>query len=280
MPTFDTPEPVAATISMGAGRLRISASDRLDTVVEVRPSDAFNDTDVQTARETVVEFAAGRLLVRAPKGRAFSLFGGGATLEVTIELPTGSRVDANVAADVYADGRFGDCTVRTANGEIHFDETARLRLQTSDGDVMVRRSSGHADILTANGEIRVREVDGSAVVRSGNGSIALGEVSGELRANTANGDITIDRALASVGAKTAAGDIVLREVVRSSVVIDTSSGNLEIGIREGSAAWLDLHTSYGEVRNFLRAASGPEDSEETVKVRARTQYGDIAIRRP
>ena len=39
MPTFDTPEPITVTLELGVGDVRITASDRADTVVEVRPSD-------------------------------------------------------------------------------------------------------------------------------------------------------------------------------------------------------------------------------------------------
>ena len=39
MPTFDTPEPISVTVEFGVGDLRIVASDRTDTMVEVRPSD-------------------------------------------------------------------------------------------------------------------------------------------------------------------------------------------------------------------------------------------------
>ena len=38
MPTFDTPEPISATIDLAVGDVRISAGDRLDTVVEVHPA--------------------------------------------------------------------------------------------------------------------------------------------------------------------------------------------------------------------------------------------------
>ena len=50
MPTFETPEPITATIDVTVGDVRISAGDRSDTVVDVRPSDASNDEDVKRRR--------------------------------------------------------------------------------------------------------------------------------------------------------------------------------------------------------------------------------------
>jgi hypothetical protein len=67
---------------------------------------------------------------------------------------------------------------------------------------------------------------------------------------------------------------------RGSVVLETGFGELEVGISEGTAAWLDVSSLYGTVRSELDASDGPETSDETVKVRARTGYGDVVIRRP
>jgi hypothetical protein len=44
------------------------------------------------------------------------------------------------------------------------------------------------------------------------------------------------------------------------------------------AAWLDLASKDGRVRNQLEADRAPAESEPTVAVRARTQYGDITVR--
>ena len=56
-------------------------------------------------------------------------------------------------------------------------------------------------------------------------------------------------------------------------------GDLEIGIAEGTAAWLEVNTGFGHVRNLLKNATRPEETDETVEVRGRTSYGDITIRR-
>ena len=53
---------------------------------------------------------------------------------------------------------------------------------------------------------------------------------------------------------------------------------IEIGIRPGVKAWLDLSTRFGHVRSSLGAADGPGDSV-TVDVQARTSAGDILVGR-
>ena len=49
----------------------------------------------------------------------------------------------------------------------------------------------------------------------------------------------------------------LGEVVRGSVVLETKLGDLEVGIREGTAAWLDVNSQFGRVHNALEAADAP-----------------------
>jgi DUF4097 and DUF4098 domain-containing protein YvlB len=144
---------------------------------------------------------------------------------------------------------------------------------------VVAQTTGHTVVETANGDVLVREIDGTAVVRSANGDIAVGDVTGDLRLSTANGDISVERAHATVVAKTANGDVRIGEVVRGAVALESASGALEIGVREGTAAWLDVRTHGGTVECSLDASDGPEPTDETVKVRARTATGDIVVRR-
>jgi DUF4097 and DUF4098 domain-containing protein YvlB len=279
MPTFDTPEAITAVIDTITGHVWINASDRTDTVVEVRPTDESEDTDVQAAEQTLVEYAGGRLTVSAPKSRIRSLFGRTPSIDITVDLPTGSRVEAKAWAEIRGSGSIGDSTFETAAGAIRLDRTGRLKLHTGAGDVSVARSAGPADVTTSSGKVWVGEIDGKAAVKTSNGDITLGEVTGDVELKTANGDITVERALAAVTAKTAYGNVRLGEVVRGSVQLETGFGEVELGVAEGTAAWLDAQSRHGSVRSDLEPADDPESAGETVEVRARTGFGDIVIRR-
>lgn len=282
MPTFDTPEPILATIDIGAGHVRILASDRTDTVVEVRPSDGSADADVQAAAQTRIEYAHGELVVRGPKSKIRSLFGRTPSIDVTIELPSDSRVDARAWAGIRGEGRIGESSFHTAAGAIRLDQTGGLKVRTGAGDVSVGRSAGRTEVTSSVGKVWIGEIDGSATVKTC-GDIIVGEVTGDVRLNTSTGDITVHRALADVGAKTAFGSVRIGEVARGSVVLETGFGEVELGVREGTAAWLDVSSQNGSVRSDLDATDDPDESDETVEtveVRARTGYGDIVIRRP
>ncbi|MEV0618426.1 DUF4097 family beta strand repeat-containing protein [Nonomuraea sp. NPDC050404] len=300
MPTFDSPEPILAVLDLGSATIRITASDRADTVVEVRPGSEHNDADVQAARSVQVEYEGGRLVVRGGKEQAAFSFGMGLSLdklvespanwarslllgpgsvEVTIGLPAGSRVDAKSAADLRCRGPLGEVSFATSYGEIQVEEAGRLKLKSTYGDISVTHSTGHAEITTTHGGIDIGTINGSAAVKTSHGDVRIREVTGQLRLNSAHGDVTVGRALTGVAAKTAHASVEIGEVRSGSVVMETTGGGLDLGISDGTAAWLDVSSKYGTVTVSLDPSDTPAQSERTVEVRAQTDYGDITIHR-
>lgn len=279
MPVFDTPEPISVTLQLQVGTTRVIAGARDRTEVSVLPANPGNDADVRAAEQIRVEYSpGGKLLVKSP--RRFSVFGDPGSIEVTVELPAESDVHGVAAmGDFRCEGPLGECSLKTSAGEIHVDRAATLRVSTTYGEIAVGHVGGDADVGTGSGSVEVRTVEGTAVVKNSNGHSRLGDIAGDLRVNSANGDITVDRARASVHARTANGSVRIGEVTCGTVVIETGAGELAVGIRTGSAAWLDLSSAYGAVVNSLEAADGPGESGDTVEVRARTGFGDVLVHR-
>jgi len=280
MPTFATPKPISLAVAIGVGDVRIVAGDRQETVVVVSPSDSSKGSDQKAAEQTQVEYSEGRLLVRAPRSwKRYTPFGGAESIDVSIELPAGSDVECEASvADLRCQGRLGECRLSTGVGSVRLQEAGRLQLSTGAGSVTVERVGGPAEV-TGSGPLRIGEVQGPAVVKNLNGATWMGEVGGELRCNAANGDISVERALGGVSARTATGAIRIGEVVRGSIDLRTAYGELEVGVRAGTAALLDVRSQFGSVRTSLSASDGPEPSDQTVEVRARTSCGDVVIRR-
>lgn len=277
MPSFETPEAISAGAHVEAGSIQFTAGDRLDTVVEVRPRDPKKDQDVRTADQTEVTYASGVLTIRTPKP---NLFGRTGVVDVTVELPTGSHVDTTGAwAQVLGEGRLGEVRVKVSSGDVHLDTTGPLKLTASHGSITVDRVEGTAEITTSSGSLRVGFVDGPAVLKNSHGTTTVGAAAGELRVRGANGDIEIRRTEDSVTATTAHGTLRVGEVARGTVQLQTSYGAIEVGVREGTAAWLDVSSGSGQVRNTLTTSESPEGAEDTVKVHARTRHGNIDIRR-
>ncbi len=280
MPTFQTPQPIAVTVDVFLGQVEIIASNRTDTVVEVRPSDAAKKDDVRAAQETKVDFAAGHLTVRAPRGWRVYTLGANPSIDVTIEVPTGSRLHGTASMCRFlVTGELGQCELKTSVGDLQLEKAGPLELRTSGGSITVDEVVSRASITTGTGIVRIREIDGSAVVKNSNGDSTIGEVAGDLQVNAANGNITVERPRGSVTAKTANGNIRIGDAARGTLRLETSAGELEVGIHPGSAAYLDVNTRAGTLQNLMEAAGEPAQDEETVHVYARSSFGNIIIRR-
>ncbi|WP_030275959.1 DUF4097 family beta strand repeat-containing protein [Streptomyces sp. NRRL B-24484] len=223
MHTFNTPAPVAVVLDVPAGRVRVAAADRTDTVVEVLPADASKGRDVKAAELIEVSHRDGVLRIEAPAAKN-RILGTSGSVEVTVHLPAGSRVDAKgAAADFRSTGRLGEVTVEIAQGPVELDEASAARLTLQSGDVTVGRLTGPAEISTQQGDLRIAEaVRGALALRTGSGRIEVGVargVSASLDAGTAFGRITnalknTDGAGAAVTvrATTTHGDITARSL--------------------------------------------------------------------
>ncbi|MFD3508057.1 GIN domain-containing protein [Nocardia sp. NPDC058666] len=204
MSTFQTPQPIAVTVDVPCGEVTVIASDRLDSVVDVRPADAANKADVRAAQEVQVDFVDGALKVETPK--SWKPFSGKPTISVTVEVPTGSALDATLAMGrLVSVGEFGQCD-----------------LEVSAGDIVVENPG------------------------------------------------------ASVSAKTAKGNIRVDEATRGVLRLETSMGDLEVGVRRGSAARLEADAMGGNVQNLTEPVD-PQGNSETVRIVARTLYGSVIV---
>ena len=283
MASFETRQPILLSIGLSQGMVHVIASDRIDTVVAVSPSDPGRPADVEAAGKTVVDLANGTLSIRMPKpgGIAAPVIGWkrSGSVDVTVELPEGSSLRADTGvADFRCDGRLGDVEVKTGAGDVRLDRTGALRVRAGVGRVAFEEAAGNAEIVTA-GDVTIGAVAGNADVNNINGKTWISRVGGNVRVKSANGDVTIEDAGRDVTVKTANGDIRLGQIARGSTIIETAAGGLEIGIREGTAAWIDANTRFGRIHNSLSPADDPDQSTETVQVRARTAFGDVLITR-
>lgn len=220
MQKFDTPAPISAVLHIPAGRIQVIAADRADTTVEVLAADPSKSRDTKIAEQTTVTCTDGILRITAPD--AAKLIGPSGSVEVTIQVPAGSRIEAKAAsAELRCVGRLGEVVFDGAYRQIKIDEAASVRLTAIDGDVEIGRLDGPSEISTARGDIRIAEaVRGAVVLRTQSGDISVGAaagVSAALDAGTAYGRVT--NALKNDGtvgldirATTAHGDISARSL--------------------------------------------------------------------
>jgi DUF4097 and DUF4098 domain-containing protein YvlB len=261
MPTFHTPEPIHARVDAASGSVRLVATDRDETVVQVRARDESRPADLRAAEQTQVECRDGRLTVSAGR-RGFSLFRGG-VVDIDIALPAQSRLQVSVAsADVRAEGEFADCRISSASGNLDLGAV-----------------HGMLNATTASGSITVRAVAGDVTVATASGSTTVGELDGDVKFKAASGDLSVARLCGDLRAQTASGSVTVASAVSGAISVSTSSGQVAVGIGAGTAARLDLITASGVVTNLLEPFDGPGEDDDTLLIRARTASGDINIHR-
>jgi len=221
MQNFQSPAPIHAILQIPAGRIQFIAADRADTTVEVRPADPGKGRDVKAAEQAIVEYADGVLHVRTaePKNQYFGPTG---SVEVTVQLPAGSRIEAKTAScELRGVGRLGEVAFEGAYKQIKIDEASGLRLTAVDGDVEVGRLTGPAQISTARGAIRITEATrGTVELRTGMGEITVGAATGSsasLDAQTGRGRINNalkndGTAVLEIHAATGQGDVTARSL--------------------------------------------------------------------
>ena len=285
MTAFATPGPVTATVEVAGAQVRVTASDRTDTVVLVEPRDPASRKDVKVADKTKVDLADGQLTVKTitPGDKTGSVV-------ITVGLPAGSSLAAYLAhASVQVDGSVGQCELHMASGRVQLDRVDALRANISAGEVAIARIAGRADIEGGAFAVRIGEVDGPVGITGSGGQAWIGRAAADLELSSSSGGFDIDRADASVTATTASGAIRIGRMTHGQAKLMNGSGTIEVGISDGTAASIDVSSERGVVRNSVASPSPspsptasperPDASDATVTVHARTRHGDIIIHR-
>ena len=275
MPTFATRTPIIATVVVGGAQVRVTASDRTDTVVLVEPINKASQSDVKVAGKTKVDFADGQLSVKTTKSGDKN-----GSVAITIGLPAGSSLVAYLAhADLHVDGSLGECELHLASGRVQLDRIDALQANIAAGGVVIGHIAGRATIDGTAVDMRIGEVTGTVGLSSSGGQVWIGHAFADLDLSSGSGGVDIDRADGSVTAQTAAGAIRIGRLTRGQAELMNGSGDIEVGINAGTAARVDANSERGSVRNSVPPEENLVTSDNQVTVHARTRHGDIIIQR-
>ena len=275
MPTFATPGPIAATVQVAGAQVRVTASDRTDTVVLVEPINEASRSDVKVASKTKVGFAGGQLSVETttPGDKSGSV-------AITIDLPAGSSLAADLAySRVEVDGPVGRCELHLASGQVQLDRIDALQASIASGEVVIGHIAGRANIDGGAFTMRIGEVKGTVGLSSSGGQAWIGHASADLDLSSGSGDFAIDRADGSITVTTASGAIRIGRMTHGRAKLTNGSGNIEVGISERAAASIDAGSERGAVHNFVSSPGDSDPSDDKVMVHARTRHGDIITQR-
>jgi putative adhesin len=274
--SFQTPNPVRLDIRLGAGEVRLEASQTTEATVRLEPL-RDNDASVAAVEEARVEQRGDEILIDVrERRRGFR----GSEVLVEVRCPEGSSVRGKTgSADVEGHGRFGSADVETGSGDVQFGELSEeAKVNAASGDVQIGSVGGEGRINTASGDVQVGSFAAAAKINSASGDVQIGEVGGRLEVNSASGDVAVREASSAVSMNTASGDQTVGSVVEGKVELKSASGELKIGIREGSTLWVDARSRSGEVTSELPVSDlPPEGDAPHVELRANTMSGDITI---
>jgi len=274
--TFQTPGDVRLDVRLGSGEIRLEAAETEETTVTLEPL-RDNEASVAAVEEARVEQRGDEIVIDV-RGRRRLIRG--ADVLVEIGCPNGASVRAKSgSADIEGHGRFGSVEVENGSGDVQFSEVSGdLEINAASGDVQVASVGGEARINTASGDVQVASIAGDAKVNSASGDVMIREAGGRLEVNSASGDVLVREVSSPVSFNTASGAQTIGTVTQGKVDLKSASGDLKIGIREGSTLWVDARSRSGEVRSELPVSDlPPEGDAPHVELRANSMSGDITV---
>jgi putative adhesin len=160
--------------------------------------------------------------------------------------------------------------------------TAAVKVKTASADTKLDGRFGPLGVNSVSGDVRLRgEVAGSANLKTVSGDADLDRIDGDMSAHTVSGDLRIGPIAGSSDLKTVSGDIKLQAVTAGDVRFTSVSGDIEIGIAQGSVLDVDAGSTSGDLSSEVPLASEPVPGEgeggPTVVLRGRTVSGDVKV---
>ena len=266
--SFDTPGPISLYVELGSGRLNTVATDTGEAIVEIKGP---------RAEEFHVGFNGKRIDVVAPHGR---FFGRGDSHDVRIQVPSGSElVTKTGSADTTTTGTLGLLALKTGSGDIEIERAAGpVVIESGSGDIKGQEFADELRIKSGSGDIDVRDVRGKTGISTGSGDVVLGTVHAKTVIKTGSGDLQVNRSEGDISLTTASGDLTIGAAPRGKVTAKNVSGDVRVGIPQGTPVWTDISTVSGDVRNNLVSAGKPAKDQDFVELRASTVSGDVHLR--
>ena len=270
--------PVSVRVDIQIGRVEVVATEREDVSVTVSPSNRNRSGDRSAAEAVRVDRVGDTLVVKGPF--KLNLFGKGDSVDVVLEVPEGTDVAAVVKyGSARLAGRLGTVRAEVPYGELSVGTVEQLEFKGGHGEYRITHVEQDAEIAFKSGTMRVGHVGGRLRLTGSDGPITIDRVGGPAELATSSGGIEVGTMASGATVRAAYGNVRIRDAVRGVVRVDGSYGNVEVGVRRGTAVWLDAVAQHGVVRTDLSADSGPGTGEDTLEVRVRTGYGSINVNR-
>ncbi|MBC2931846.1 DUF4097 family beta strand repeat-containing protein [Nocardioides sp. zg-1228] len=270
--TFDTPEPIDLHVENARGLVRVSATATARTTVSIigERAEEFDVHHVEAGERSAISIV--------PPRSSGGLFGRDARAEIVVELPTASRLRAKVgSSDLVAEGRLDDTRVDSGSGDVSLDVVeGDVVVQSGSGDLHAGHLLGDAHLRSGSGDIVVRRAESALVVTTGSGDVRVDSADG-LAVKTGSGDAHVQSLGGEAVFTTGSGDLVVAQVASGRVTAKTASGDVRIGVDDGTPVWTDVRTASGRLTSMLPSTGEPAPDQPYLEVRATTASGDVTL---
>ena len=261
--TFETPGELTLEVRVPTGRIEIEAVDGTTTEVEldVRGGDEAAEL-LEEARIELRESRGGHEVVVEVESGRWSRLWRRLDIRLRIVAPEGANLRLSTASgDLRARGLLGWLEAEAASGDMEVDEI-----------------SGDATVKAASGDVSLATVGGAANINTASGDIKLGYIAGDLAVKAASGDVTVSEARGDATISTASGDQRIEAVSAGKVDLKSMSGDIKIGIRQGSNVWVDARAMSGDLSSEVTLGDEPPaEDAPLVELRAVSMSGDIDV---
>ena len=238
--TFPVHGPLQLVVRIPSGDVTVETADTPEATVSLEP---LNGAAEKALDDVTIEFSGDRLVVDHGSGVRLGLIMRSPSFRVAIRAPHDSALEVGtVSADVRADGSFASLDAKTVSGDLSIGDIAR-----------------DASVKSVSGEVKLRKVAGTVSV------------------NTVCGDVKVAEAARGANVKTVSGDQSIDSITEGAAQLQSVSGDIRVGIQQGSGVWFDVRSTSGKTVSELEPAEGPAADCPSVELRAKAVSGDIRI---
>jgi DUF4097 and DUF4098 domain-containing protein YvlB len=277
--SFETPQPAKLRVNLPFGRINVTAEETQVTRVDLSAPNGDPNAREWIEQAEIVQLGD-EIVVRGPKLR-FSLFNiWGGSIEAVVHAPQGSDATLSIGAGrIETIGRLAKVHAHTGAGNVHVAECADVHANTGAGNIDIIAVSASVEAKTGAGNVKIGKVGADAEITTAAGNTRIDEIAGAARMKTAHGNIEVGAVGDSLDAFTSSGNVRVTRADHGYVRARTVSGGVSVGVANGVAALLDLHTVSGRVRSELEASGAPADGEKRIELVLSTVSGNVSVAR-
>lgn len=149
---------------------------------------------------------------------------------------------------IYTPRKF-NTTLNTSGGNIDAKNlSGKAEYNTSGGDVKVQKLDGDVILATSGGNVDAVDINGNVDAETSGGNVVVENVIGNVKGYTSGGDVELNNVEGRVKGGTSGGDIIVRVAGENKGIdVETSGGDIEIFVKDGTGADIDAETSGGTV---------------------------------